>query len=117
MSKNKGNNLSWDDFIKLGNPENAPDIEEENVEKLNWNTLTARVHIEKKGRGGKVASIVRDLKISPDRMKILAKELKAKCGVGGAVKGNEIIIQGDKRDKIIEHLQSLGIKDIKKSGG
>ncbi len=114
----KFKNLSWEDFQKMGNPENAPDLpnEQESNQDMNWNTLSARIHLEKKHRGGKTASIIRGLKISEDRLKTLAKELKAKCGVGGSVKDYEIIIQGDQRDKIIAHLQKLGIKDVKKAG-
>lgn len=113
----KFKNLSWDDFQKMGNPENAPDLPEENESNdMNWNTLSARIHLEKKHRGGKTASIVRGLNISEDKMKTLAKELKAKCGVGGSVKNREIIIQGDQRDKILAHLEKLGIKDVKKAG-
>ncbi len=113
----KGTSISWEDFQKLGNPENAPNLPEENEEQMNWNTLSCRVHLEKKHRGGKTASIIRGLNISEDRMKDLAKQLKAKCGVGGSVKDREIIIQGDQRDKIVAHLTGLGIKDVKKAGG
>jgi len=109
--------ISWDDFQKMGNPENAPDLPEESKEEMNWNTLSARVHLEKKHRGGKTASIIRGLNISTDKMKDLAKDLKAKCGVGGSVKDREIIIQGDQRDKIVDHLKGLGIPDVKKAGG
>lgn len=114
----KFKNLSWDDFQKMGNPENAPELPDENEsnDNMNWNTLSARIHLEKKHRGGKTASIVRGLNISEDKMKTLAKELKAKCGVGGSVKNREIIIQGDQREKILAHLQKLGIKDVKKAG-
>ena len=114
----KETNLSWDDFKMLGNPDNAPDIEEEN-QRLDKSTFdNIRIHLEKKHRGGKAVSIVRGLEdMSDDELKSLGKTLKSKCGVGGSVKNGEIIIQGEHRDKIIELLKKEGFSKIKKAGG
>lgn len=117
MSK-KESNLSWDDFVKMGNPENAPKIEEDKVDinKKQFNSI--RVHLEKKHRGGKAVSLIRGLEALPaDELKALGKLLKSKCGVGGSVKDGEIIIQGEHRDKIIGILQKEGYSQIKKAGG
>jgi len=119
MSKKKSINLSWDALQKMGNPENAPDMPEENEKPKNHFIAksTIRVHLEKKGRGGKPVSIVKGLEMTNTMMKDIEKKLKSLCGVGGTQKNGEIIIQGDKRDKIVEYLKSRGAKDIKKSGG
>ena len=117
MSK-KETQLSWDDFRKLGNPENAPTMEneEKTIDKAAYNNI--RVHLEKKHRGGKSVSIVRGLEdLSDDDLKDLGKLLKSKCGVGGSVKDGEIIIQGEHRDKIIKLLIEQGYAKIKKAGG
>lgn len=118
MAKNKNNSISWDQFKQLGNPENAP---EEPKEKPKGADIfiaksTIRVHLEKKGRGGKSVSIIRGLEMTNSMMKEIERALKSVCGVGGSQKNNEIIIQGDKRDKIIEYLKSRGATNIKKSG-
>ena len=49
-------------------------------------------------------------------MKALAKELKNLCGVGGTAKNEEILIQGEHRDKIMDYLNKEGY-GAKKAGG
>ena len=45
----------------------------------------------------------------------LARLLKTRCGVGGAAKDGEIIIQGDHRDRVVEILAKGGYR-CKKAG-
>ena len=102
----------------MGNPENAP---EEPKEKLKGKDhfiakSVIRIHLEKKGRGGKSVSIVRGLEMTNTMMKEVEKELKSICGVGGSQKNNEVIIQGDKRQKILEYFKKHGATNVKLAG-
>ena len=77
---------------------------------------TLRVWIEKKHRGGKTATIVRDFDGSDTALADLAKILKNKCGTGGSAKDGEIILQGAIADKVVALLKEMGY-GVKKAGG
>lgn len=77
---------------------------------------TAYLHRDKSGRGGKVVSLVKNLVLSEDDLKSLAKKLKQECGTGGTVKDGVIEIQGEHRQRMAEVLQKLGYK-VKIAGG
>lgn len=79
--------------------------------------MPIRVHLDRKHRRGKEATIITGFIGAPDQLKALGKLLKTKCGVGGSAKDREIIIQGNKRDKVMEILFSEGYTGAKKSGG
>ena len=90
------------------------DIITENQDKKVKQFLEA--HYSKKGRAGKPVIIIKGFKGNSNDIKILAKILKNKCGVGGSIKNSEILIQGEMRDKITQILLEMG-HDVKRIGG
>ena len=75
-----------------------------------------RIQRETKGRKGKGVTLITGLPLAEPEMKQLARELKQRCGTGGAVKNGIIEIQGDQRELLKEALQTRGYT-VKLSGG
>lgn len=75
-----------------------------------------RVQLDRRQRGGKQVTLVTGFVGRQNDLEQLGKILKMGCGVGGAVKNGEIIIQGDHRDRVLSLLEKAGYK-AKKAGG
>jgi translation initiation factor 1 len=75
-----------------------------------------RIRRETGGRGGKTVTTIFGLDMAPPQIEELARELKKKLGVGGAVDGFTVVIQGDHRDRIEAWLVERGMK-VKRAGG
>lgn len=105
-------NNNWKDRLNIvysTNPDFAYQTEsEDEQETIDKEKQNLRVSIEKKNRGGKTATVVKGFTGSEADLKDLAKLLKTRCGVGGAAKDGEIIIQGDLREKVVELLKKEG---------
>lgn len=71
---------------------------------------------DRKGRGGKVVTLIAGVRGAPAQLDELATTLKRQCGTGGAVKDGQIEIQGDHRDRLAVILADLGYK-VKVAGG
>jgi translation initiation factor 1 len=74
------------------------------------------VWLDTKARNGKVVTLVKGFIGSKNDLETLTKELKILCSTGGSVKGSEMIIQGNFREKITAYLSGKGFK-VKKAGG
>jgi translation initiation factor 1 len=61
-------------------------------------------------------TLVKNLVLSADDLKALARKLKQECGTGGTIKEGVIEIQGEQREKIADILRRLGYK-VKIAGG
>lgn len=75
-----------------------------------------RISLDTKGRKGKGVTLVKGVLLGADELKKLAKELKQKCGVGGAVKEGVIEIQGDHRELLMKLMADKGYQ-VKRAGG
>ena len=105
-AKFKGTKLVYStnpDFIEL---------DESEKEEINLKPEEQKLYVslDKKQRRGKKVTLVTGFLGSNDSLKELGKTLKSKCGVGGSVKDNQIIIQGDFKEKIKKILIDLGYK-------
>lgn len=72
----------------------------------------ASIHIalERKGRGGKTATIIFGFTIDDDALKDLAADIKRSLGCGGSARGGEILIQGDRVIDCKKFLSNRGYK-------
>ena len=71
--------------------------------------------LDRKQRAGKVVTLVKGFVGRDEDLQTLARLLKTKCGVGGAAKDGEILIQGDHRDRVVAILTAAGY-GCKKAG-
>lgn len=92
------------------------DNDEEQVT-LDKEKQNLRVSIDKKNRGGKVATLVTGFVGTENDLKELGKLLKSKCGVGGSAKDGEILVQGDFKQKVLDLLKKEGYTRTKGMGG
>ena len=67
-------------------------------------TIVAKLRMEKKGRGGKVVTVVFGLPRNAAFLSALCQDLKRACGTGGVVSDDAIELQGDLRDRVREYL-------------
>tara|TARA_B100000902_G_C26779577_1_gene654372 strand:- start:45 stop:380 length:336 start_codon:yes stop_codon:yes gene_type:complete len=111
MSKNK---------IKKGiiystNPNFNFEYEDKECKNIKPEEQLLKVFVDKQ-KSGRTAIIIKDFIGNKDELKLLAQYLKRRCSVGGSIKGKDIIIQGNIREKIIDLLIDKGYKCKRISG-
>ena len=73
-----------------------------------------RIQLDTKHRGGKAVTLVTGFVGKEEDLQDLGKKLKTFCGTGGSAKDNEIIVQGDQREKVLQWLLKNNFKQTKK---
>jgi translation initiation factor 1 len=71
---------------------------------------TAKLRVEKTGRGGKTVTVVFGLPNNAAFLTGLAQDLKRACGVGGATSADGLILQGDIRERVRDLLIAKGFR-------
>jgi len=103
---------NWKDRLNVVYSTN-PDFRYDTADAEESDTLpkekqSLRIQLDKRNRGGKQVTLITGFVGKNEDLEDLGKFLKTKCGVGGSAKDNEIIIQGDFRNKIVEILHKEG---------
>ncbi len=102
-NKNRGG------FVYSTNPDyTGDDYDYEEEETLPPTEQKLYVSLDSKRRKGKTVTLVEGFVGSNDDLNDLGKFLKSKCGVGGAVKDGEILVQGNQKEKVGELLRKEG---------
>jgi translation initiation factor 1 len=72
----------------------------------------AVVRYERKGRGGKEATIIEKLELKPKDLEQWCKELKQSLGCGGFIDGDSIVLQGDLRQRVPQLLTARNVGKV-----
>src|SRR5690554_2986637 len=72
----------------------------------------AVVRYQRKGRGGKEATIVEQLGLSPELLDEWCREFKRALGCGGNVEGEHLVLGGDQRERLPALLEAKGVRRV-----
>ncbi|MEO7265144.1 MAG: translation initiation factor [Ferruginibacter sp.] len=112
MSKNK---IHTTGIIYSTNPDFHFEQPNDDMETLPPLKQPLKIILDKKQRAGKAVTLVIGFRGKEEDLEALGKKLKTFCGTGGSVKNNEIIVQGDNRDKVLQWLIKNGYNLSKKN--
>jgi translation initiation factor 1 len=99
--------------VTVGAPAPAAPTPPPGVEALDFGGATKIVlRREKKGRGGKTATVIEGIRVSPSALERIARELRRALGCGASIDGATIVVQGDLAARIELWLAARGAKKV-----
>lgn len=72
----------------------------------------AVLRYERKGRGGKEATVVEQLGLDADTLDAWCREARKSLGCGGQVEGDALVLAGDQRARLSAWLMARGVKKV-----
>ena len=70
------------------------------------------VRRERKGRGGKTATVVEGIRVSPSALERMARELRHALGCGATVEDGCLVVQGDQVSRVERWLVDHGAPKV-----
>jgi translation initiation factor 1 len=104
------------DQLKKLFPDHTPEDPGPEAEKPEVWMQDAPILCKYEKRHGKPVTVLEGYTGAAADFATLSRKLKRELGVGGSFKNDQIIIQGDYRDRIMEFLKGMGFS-VKRVGG
>lgn len=101
-------------FVYSTDPDFSFEEEQSTAETLPPAQQKLKVRLDTKHRAGKAVTLVKGFVGKEEDLQELGKKLKSFCGTGGSAKNDEIIVQGDQREKVMQWLLKNGYKQSRK---
>jgi translation initiation factor 1 len=92
----------------------APAVEPEAAPRPGPGPFSGKVVVarSKKGRGGKAVTTIAGVRMDPEALASLARELRTALGCGATVEGEEIVVQGEQQARVKTLLAARGARTI-----
>ncbi len=72
-----------------------------------------RLGLERKGRGGKTVTVMREVTGHGHALTALLQDLKRALGCGASLEEGALVFQGDQRERLLPLLKKKGFVDVK----
>jgi len=108
MKKKIRTDTNFNEIVFSTDPSFAFAKEHTSQETLPEEQQKLKIKLDTKQRSGKAVTLVQGFIGKEEDLEQVGKKLKTFCGTGGSVKDDQIIIQGDQREKILQWFHKNG---------